>query len=64
LALVCTPAATVPPLIRSLGEAGTRGIVIISAGFREIGEEGRKLEKMILEKMIWKFYLKEQGLIW
>jgi len=50
LAVVCTPAPTVPPLIRACGEAGTRGIVIISAGFREIGEEGRKLERLILEE--------------
>ncbi len=47
LAVICTPAATVPELVRSLGEAGTRGIVIISAGFREIGEPGRKLEDQI-----------------
>ncbi len=50
LAVICTPSATVPGLIRSLGQAGTRGAVIISAGFREIGEEGRKLEKRIVEE--------------
>ena len=32
------------------GEAGTRGIVIISAGFREIGEEGRKLEEQVRDE--------------
>lgn len=48
LAVICTPSPTVPGLVRSLGEAGTRGIVIISAGFREIGAEGRKLEKQVL----------------
>ena len=50
LAVICTPAATVPGLIRNLGEVGTRGVVIISAGFREIGEEGRKLEQKIREE--------------
>ena len=50
LAVICTPGATVPGLIRSLGEVGTRGVVIISAGFREIGEEGRKLEQKIREE--------------
>jgi len=50
LAVICTPAHTVPALVRACGEAGTRGIVIISAGFREIGEEGRKLERQILEE--------------
>ena len=50
LAVICTPAVTVPGLVRDLGEVGTRGLVIISAGFREIGEEGRKLEKQVLEE--------------
>jgi len=44
LAVICTPAHTVPELVQQCGEAGTHGVVIISAGFREIGEEGRKLE--------------------
>ena len=50
LAVICTPAPTVPALIRECGEIGTRGIVIISAGFREIGEEGRKLEQQVLDE--------------
>ncbi|MFW5693230.1 MAG: CoA-binding protein [Thermoguttaceae bacterium] len=50
LAVVCTPAPTVPALVRACGEAGTRGMVIISAGFREIGEEGRLLEQKVLEE--------------
>lgn len=50
LAVICTPARTVPELTHQLGEVGTRGIVIISAGFREIGEEGKKLEAQILEE--------------
>ena len=47
LAVICTPARTVPDLVRAVGEAGTRGVVIISAGFREIGAEGRQLEEQI-----------------
>ena len=50
LAIICTPAPTVPGIIRCCGEAGTRGIVIISAGFREIGEEGVKLERAVVEE--------------
>ncbi len=50
LAVICTPARTVPGIIRECGEAGTRGIVIISAGFREIGKEGRQLEDKVLEE--------------
>ena len=50
LAVICTPAKTVPDLIRQCGEVGTRGVVIISAGFREIGAEGRELERLVLEE--------------
>ncbi|HVA48279.1 MAG TPA: bifunctional acetate--CoA ligase family protein/GNAT family N-acetyltransferase [Pirellulales bacterium] len=47
LAVICTPAPTVPGVVRECGEAGTRGIVILSAGFREVGPEGRALEEEI-----------------
>ena len=50
LAVVCTPAPSVPALVRQCGEVGTRGMVIISAGFREIGAEGRKLEELIRQE--------------
>ncbi len=50
LAVVCTPAVTVPDVVRQCGEAGIRGMIIISAGFREVGEEGAALEKAILEE--------------
>ena len=50
LAVICTPAPSVPAIVRACGEAGTRGLVIISAGFREIGPEGRQLEDKILEE--------------
>ncbi len=44
LAIVATPAHTVPGVVEECGKAGVDGVVIISAGFKEIGEEGRKLE--------------------
>ena len=47
LAVICTPAATVPPLVHQCGEAGIRGLIIISAGFKETGQQGRKLEEEI-----------------
>jgi acetyltransferase len=49
LAVLCTPAPTIPEIVRECGNAGTRGIIIISAGFKEIGEEGKALENSILE---------------
>jgi acetyltransferase len=50
LAVICTPASSVAAIVRQCGEAGTRGIVIISAGFREIGAEGRKLEELVRQE--------------
>ena len=50
LAVICTPAPSVPAIVRQCGEAGTRGLVIISAGFREIGAEGRKLEELVRQE--------------
>ena len=47
LSIICTPAEKVLAVIRECGEAGIRGIIILSAGFREIGEEGKKLEELI-----------------
>ena len=44
LAIIVTPAATVPGIVEECGKVDTEGMIIISAGFREIGEEGRKLE--------------------
>jgi acetyltransferase len=50
LGIICTPAEKVPGVVRECGEAGIRGLIIISAGFKEIGEEGKKLEEQILEE--------------
>lgn len=47
LAVICTPAATVPGLVRDCGERGIRAILIITAGFRELGAAGRELENQI-----------------
>ncbi len=49
LAIICTPARTVPSIVEECGEAGIKGLVIISAGFKEIGEKGRALEKQLVE---------------
>ena len=49
LAVICTPPATVPKLIDELGARGTRGAVVITAGFAELGNEaGQALERAML----------------
>ncbi|MCX6235249.1 MAG: bifunctional acetate--CoA ligase family protein/GNAT family N-acetyltransferase [Bacteroidetes bacterium] len=47
LAVIATAANRVPELVRECGEAGIMGIIIMSAGFREIGPEGKKLEDQV-----------------
>src|SRR5204862_4201585 len=49
LAVVATPAPTVPGVIRECATAGVRGAIIVSSGFRESGAEGLRLEREILE---------------
>jgi acetyltransferase len=44
LAVICTPIAMTPRIIRECVDNGVGGAVIISAGGKEIGEEGKKLE--------------------
>jgi acetyltransferase len=48
LAVIVTPAPTVPGLIRDCVDIGAKGAIIISAGFKEIGPEGAKLEQEVL----------------
>ena len=49
LAVIATPARTVPDVLEQCGKVGINGIIIISAGFKEIGPEGRALEEKITE---------------
>jgi acetyltransferase len=51
LAIIITPAPTVPQVIRECMEAGVRSAVVISAGFKERGEAGAKLELQIQEQL-------------
>jgi len=48
LAVVAVPARIVPEVVEEAGVKGVKGLIVISAGFREIGEEGAKLEKEVL----------------
>lgn len=50
LAVIATPAATVPGLVGDCVEVGVKGAIIISAGFREIGPAGLELERQIQER--------------
>ena len=47
LAVVIVPAALVPSVTEQCGEKGVKGLIIISAGFKEVGEEGVDLERRV-----------------
>lgn len=49
LMVVATPAATIPAIMDSAGRHGIPTAVVLSAGFSETGEEGRKLERAVVE---------------
>jgi acetyltransferase len=49
LAVLTTPPETVPGLIAECSDAGVKGAIVVSAGFKECGPEGLKLEEEILK---------------
>jgi acetyltransferase len=51
LAVIATPAATIPDIIGQCVDAGVRGAIVLSAGFKEIGTAGVELEQQILRQV-------------
>ena len=51
LAVIATPAPTVPGIIGECVDAGVKSAVVISAGFRERGAQGIELERQIQEQL-------------
>jgi acetyltransferase len=49
LAIIATPAQTVQEIMEQCGKANVKGVIIVSAGFKETGPEGKALEKAIAE---------------
>ncbi|MCD4700110.1 MAG: acetate--CoA ligase family protein [Phycisphaerae bacterium] len=49
LAVIVFPANVVARALRQCGEKGVKGVIIISAGFREVGPKGEKREQEIKE---------------
>lgn len=50
LAIIATPAPTVPDLIRQCVAASVKSAIIVSAGFKEIGAKGIELERQIVNE--------------
>ncbi|OKH14299.1 acetyl CoA synthetase subunit alpha [Fischerella major NIES-592] len=51
LAIVITPASTVPGVIGECVDAGVKGAIVLSAGFKEIGTTGAELEQQVLQQV-------------
>ncbi len=49
LAVVATPAKTIPAIVEACGQHGVKTMIILSAGFRESGPTGRRLEERVVE---------------
>ncbi|MCL2459279.1 MAG: GNAT family N-acetyltransferase [Desulfobulbus sp.] len=47
MAIIATPIAIAPEIVRQCVRAGTQGVIIISAGGKELGEEGAFIEEQI-----------------
>lgn len=48
VALVATPAASLPAVLEDCGQKGVKGAVVLAGGFGETGQDGRKLESEML----------------
>lgn len=49
LAIMATPASISVGLIEEIANKGTKNIIIFASGFKEVGGEGEKLEKKLIE---------------
>jgi acetyltransferase len=48
LAVVATPAHTVPAIVEDAGASGVKAVLVLSSGFGETGERGRALQEQML----------------
>lgn len=49
LVIIVIPAKVVPGIMRQCAKIGVKAVIIITAGFKEVGKEGRKLEKQVVQ---------------
>lgn len=50
LAVIAVPAAAVLDVVQGCGERGTHGIVLLTAGFGEVGVDGKALQRKVVAK--------------
>ncbi len=49
MAVICVPNVYVPEVVDDCGRKGVKAVIIISAGFKEMGREGAELERRVAE---------------
>jgi len=49
LVIIATPASTVPDIVLQCGKKGVGAIIIITAGFSEVGDAGKRLQQKVLD---------------
>jgi acetyl coenzyme A synthetase (ADP forming)-like protein len=49
LVIIVIPAKHVPEVMRQCAKIGVKAVVIITAGFKEVGKEGRELEQQVVQ---------------
>ena len=50
LAIIVVPREAVPAVVEDCGKKGVKGLVVITAGFSETGEEGRRMEIRLISR--------------
>jgi acetyl coenzyme A synthetase (ADP forming)-like protein len=50
LVIIVVQAKIVPAIMQQCAKVGTRAVIIITAGFKEVGKEGRELEEQVSQK--------------
>ena len=51
LAIVAVPAAAVPGVVDDCAAAGVKALVVVTAGFAEVGADGRALQQQLVDKV-------------
>jgi acetyltransferase len=49
LVVIIVPAPAVPAVMEQCGSVGVKSVIVITAGFKEVGQEGRKLEQRVVQ---------------
>jgi len=49
LVVIVVPATTVPSIMQQCSKTGVKAVIIITAGFKEVGEDGRRLEQQVVQ---------------